>query len=76
VAHFVQVCSFDYCSTPQNVVEPLLAGADLSVARDHLTSPESGAQMCEYMQHILTKLQRLPCITIAAIEVRANTRTH
>lgn len=56
-------------------ISVLHVGADLSVARDHLNTPEAGAHMCEYMQNILTKFLQLPCITVAAIEVNKSVHT-
>jgi len=44
------------------------SGADLSLAREHLTTPEDGKEMCEFMTETLDRLRRLSLISVAAIE--------
>ncbi|RHZ31925.1 hypothetical protein DYB37_001155 [Aphanomyces astaci] len=44
------------------------AGADLRVAKDHLSSPEGGATMSRVMTHALTRLRRLPFPSVAVVE--------
>ncbi|CAM9474246.1 unnamed protein product [Discosporangium mesarthrocarpum] len=44
------------------------AGADLSLAREHLTTFEDGRLMCAFMTDVLTRIRRLPLISVAAIE--------
>ena len=46
------------------------SGADLSVAKA-IQTPEEGGQMCAFMQRTLTRLRRLPMISVAAIEGKA-----
>ncbi|KAF0686242.1 Aste57867_21947 [Aphanomyces stellatus] len=44
------------------------AGADLRVAKDHLSSPEGGATMSRVMTHALTRFRRLPITSVAIVE--------
>ncbi|CAM9154531.1 unnamed protein product [Choristocarpus tenellus] len=44
------------------------AGADLSLAREHLKTNEDGQLMCALMTDTLTRLRRLPMISVAIIE--------
>jgi len=46
------------------------AGADLTVVKDIL-SPEDGAKMSFFMHRTLTRLRRLPLVSLALIEGRA-----
>lgn len=46
------------------------SGADLSVAKTILT-PEEGAQMCFFMQRTLTRLRRLPMVSLAVVQGKA-----
>eukprot|EP00752_Nemacystus_decipiens_P005137 g4661.t1 len=44
------------------------AGADLSLAREHLVTGDDGRNMCALMTDTLTRLKRLPLISVAAID--------
>ncbi|CAM9859444.1 unnamed protein product [Ectocarpus sp. 12 AP-2014] len=44
------------------------AGADLSLAREHLRTGADGRSMCALMSDTLTRLRRLPLISVAAID--------
>ncbi|KAH9185267.1 hypothetical protein AeNC1_012758 [Aphanomyces euteiches] len=44
------------------------AGADLRVAKEHLSLPEGGATMSRVMTDALTRLRRLPLVSVAVIE--------
>ncbi|KAL3666675.1 hypothetical protein V7S43_008304 [Phytophthora oleae] len=44
------------------------AGADLRVAQQEMTSPEAGAAMGALMVDTLTRLRRLPLVSVACIE--------
>ncbi|KAG9294973.1 hypothetical protein G9A89_017767 [Geosiphon pyriformis] len=44
------------------------AGLDLSVARDHILEPESGAKMSSLMQDTLFRFNRLSLVSVAAVE--------
>ncbi|RHY32483.1 hypothetical protein DYB32_002528 [Aphanomyces invadans] len=44
------------------------SGADLRVAKEHLSSPEGGATMSRVMTHALTRLRRLPLTSVAVVE--------
>lgn len=46
------------------------SGADLSVVKEIIT-PEEGNLICAFMQRTLTRLGRLPLVSVAAIEGRA-----
>ncbi|KAJ7377855.1 enoyl CoA hydratase domain-containing protein 1 [Desmophyllum pertusum] len=46
------------------------SGADLSVVKA-INTPEEGNLMCAFMQRTLTRLGRLPLVSVAAIEGRA-----
>ena len=46
------------------------SGADLSVIKA-INTPEEGNLMCAFMQRTLNRLERLPIISVAAIEGRA-----
>ncbi len=46
------------------------AGADLKTA-EALSNPQAGVMMCLYMQNILSRLQRLPLISAAAVSGNA-----
>jgi len=44
------------------------AGADIAVAKDHLLTPDGGRLMSILMTETLTRLRKLPVITVAAVE--------
>jgi len=44
------------------------SGANLQLARDFLVTSEHGGAMCELMTDTLTRLRRLPMVSVAAIE--------
>ncbi|OQR96310.1 hypothetical protein ACHHYP_16095 [Achlya hypogyna] len=44
------------------------AGADIRVAKAHLSSPEGGALMSRVMTSTLTRLRQLPLISVAIVE--------
>ncbi|XP_066470447.1 ethylmalonyl-CoA decarboxylase [Tiliqua scincoides] len=46
------------------------SGSDLNAVR-MLSSPQDGMNMCMFMQNILTRLMRLPLITIALVQGKA-----
>jgi ethylmalonyl-CoA/methylmalonyl-CoA decarboxylase len=46
------------------------SGADISVAKAILT-PEEGAQMCFFMHRTLTRLRRLPLVSLAVVQGKA-----
>ncbi|XP_068087593.1 ethylmalonyl-CoA decarboxylase-like [Hyperolius riggenbachi] len=46
------------------------SGADLNVAKA-LTNPQDGMKMCMFMQNTLTRLQRLPLISVALVQGKA-----
>ncbi|XP_042309118.1 ethylmalonyl-CoA decarboxylase isoform X2 [Sceloporus undulatus] len=46
------------------------SGSDLNAVRA-LSSPQDGMNMCMFMQNILTRLMRLPLITVALIQGKA-----
>ncbi|CAM9725549.1 unnamed protein product [Phaeothamnion confervicola] len=46
----------------------LCAGADLQLAREHLKTAEDGQLMCRLMTDTLTRLRRLPLVSVALVE--------
>eukprot|EP00128_Syssomonas_multiformis_P002553 Colp12_sorted_trinity150504_noHs@19053 len=55
----------------QGAQNTFCSGADLSVAKDYLSTSEAGQDMCYFMQDTLTRFRRLPIISVAAIEGNA-----
>nr|CAG8591080.1 2936_t:CDS:2 [Entrophospora candida] len=64
----------DYDDYEKNLVGLILTGSentfcsDLSVAKDHIITPENGKKMSLLMQDTLFRFNNLPLISIAAIE--------
>ncbi|XP_028281663.1 ethylmalonyl-CoA decarboxylase isoform X2 [Parambassis ranga] len=54
----------------QGVAETFCSGSDLNAVRA-ISNPQDGMKMCMFMQNTLTRLLRLPLISVALVEGRA-----
>nr|XP_020452453.1 ethylmalonyl-CoA decarboxylase isoform X1 [Monopterus albus]XP_020452454.1 ethylmalonyl-CoA decarboxylase isoform X1 [Monopterus albus]XP_020452455.1 ethylmalonyl-CoA decarboxylase isoform X1 [Monopterus albus] len=54
----------------QGAAETFCSGSDLSAVRA-ISDPQDGMKMCMFMQNALTRLLRLPLISVALVEGRA-----
>ncbi|XP_026148773.1 ethylmalonyl-CoA decarboxylase [Mastacembelus armatus] len=54
----------------QGAAETFCSGSDLSAVRA-ISNPQDGLKMCMFMQNALTRLLRLPLISVALVEGRA-----
>ena len=55
------------CLVLQGQNDAYCAGADFSLARDLLTTPELGRDMCKFMTNVTSRLSSLPVISLALI---------